>query len=215
MVMRSLLFFVACLGATGLAGCSTQADDGSVTDDSNEIVQGRSFIEKELATPLAPPTPAMMGKSMNDVVTEATTGKAVGEKKNIGDGCTLQKFGDAATKKVVAEREVCKGTDILRLVDAEGAATTTWSDLNKDGKVDRFSGEDGAFVLYADADFDGKVDQTMERVDRIQDFSLKGYEETYPKSKFVHRIREDRNKDGKLDHEKYLSKGLLPPASAD
>ena len=213
--MRSLLFFLACLGATGLVGCSTEADDESVTDDSNEIVQGRSFIEKELKPAIDAPKPAVIGKAFAEVVTEATAGKAAGEKKNVGDGCTLQKFGDAATKKVLAERETCKGSDIFRLVDGEGNATTTWSDLNKDGKVDRFAGEDGAFVVYADANFDGKVDQTIERVDRLEDFSLKGYPETYPKAKFVHRIRDDRNNDGKLDHEKYVAKGLLPPASAN
>jgi hypothetical protein len=213
--MRSLLFFLACVGATSLVACSTEGDDGSVTDDSNEIVQGRSFIEKELKPAIAPPTPAVIGKPMTEALAEATAGKGSAGKKNSGDGCTVEKFGDPGTKNIVAEREVCKSTDILRLLDADGNATTTWSDLNKDGKIDRFAGEDGAFVLYADANFDGKVDQTMERVDRIQDFSLKGYEETYPKSKFVHRIREDRNKDGKLDYEKYLAKGLLPPASAD
>lgn len=210
--MRSLLFFLACLGTTGLVGCSTEADDGSVTDDSNEIVQGRSFIEKELSPALDPPKPEIIGKATSEVVTEATSGKTSEGKKNIGDGCTLEKFVDAASKKVVAEREVCKKTDIVRLVDAGGNATTTWSDLNKDGKIDRFAGEDGAFVLYADANFDGKVDQTIERIDRISDFSTKGYDETYPKSKFAHRIREDRNKDGKLDSEKLVAKGLLPPA---
>jgi hypothetical protein len=203
--MRSLLFFfMACL-----VGCSTEAGDESVTDDSNEIVQGRSFIEKELKPALAPPTPAVIGKATAEVLAEATAGKASAGKKNAGDGCVVERFGTAA------EREVCKSTEIIRLLDADGNATTTWSDLNKDGKIDRFAGDDGAFVLYADANFDGKVDQTMERVDRIEDFSLKGYSETYPKSKFVHRIREDRNKDGKLDHEKYVAKGLLPPARAD
>ena len=213
--MRSLLFFFACLGATGLAGCSTEADDGSVTDDSAEIVQGRSFIEKELSPALAPPAPPVIGKATAEVAAEAARGKTSEGKKNIGDGCSLERFVDAASKKVAAEREVCKRSDIVRLLDAAGNATTTWSDLNKDGKIDRFAGEDGAFVLYADANFDGKVDQTIERVDRISDFSTKGYEETYPKSKFAHRIREDRNKDGKLDYEKYVAKGLLPPASAD
>src|SRR5687767_3392849 len=163
MAMRSLFFFAACLGAVGLAGCSTSADDGSVTDDSNEIVQGRSFIEKELSPAIAPPTPAVIGKATTAIVTEATAGKTSEGKKNIGDGCTLEKFVDAASKKVAAEREVCKSSDIVRLVDAGGNATTTWSDLNKDGKIDRFAGEDGAFVLYADANFDGKVDQTIER----------------------------------------------------
>lgn len=211
--MRSLLFFLACVGAAGLVGCSTESDDEAVTDDSNEIVQGRSFIEKELSPAIAPPAPAIIGKATAEVVTEATTGATSGGKKNIGDGCTLEKFTSNASKKVIAEREVCKSTDIVRTVDEGGYAKTTWSDLNKDGKIDRFSGEDGAFVLYADADFDGRVDQTIERVDRVSDFSTKGYSETYPKSKFVHRVREDRNKDGKLDYEKLISKGLLPPAA--
>jgi hypothetical protein len=213
--MRSLLFFLACVGAAGVAACSTEAGDGSVTDDSNEIVQGRSFIEKEMKPALAPPTPAIIGQAMSEIVAQATAGKTSEGRKNTDGGCTLEKFVDASSKKLVAEREVCKSSDIVRLVDDEGSAITTWSDLDKDGKIDRFAGEDGAFVLYADANFDGKVDQTIERVDRIEDFSLKGYEETYPKSKFVHRIREDRNKDGKLEYEKYVSKGLLPPRSAD
>ena len=210
--MRSLLFFLACAGMAGLVGCSTAADDDSVTDDSNEIVQGRSFVEKELKTPLEPPTPAVIGKKTADVLAEATKDTTSAGKKNVADGCSVEKFADAS-KKVVAERELCKSSEIVRLVDGGGYATTTWSDLNKDGKIDRFAGEDGAFVLYADANFDGKVDQTIEAVDQVQDFSMKGYEETFPKSKFAHRVREDRNKDGKLEYEKLIAKGLLPPAT--
>jgi len=212
--MRSLLLFVACAASAALVVCSIPADDGSVTDDSNEIVEGRSYVERDLKTPIDPPTPAIIGKATADVRTEATKGTASASKKNTAGGCTLERFASTSTKKVVAEVETCKSTEIVRLVDAGGYATTTWSDLNKDGKIDRFSGEDGAFVLYADANFDGKVDQTIERVDMVNDFSMKGYDENFPKSKFVHRVRDDRNHDGKLDHEKLIAKGLLPPAPA-
>src|SRR5687768_1928735 len=109
--MRSLLFFLACMGTVGLVGCSTGAEDGSVTDDSNEIVQGRSFIEKELKPALAPPTPAVIGKKTTDVLAEATAGKGSAGKKNTADGCTVEKFGDPGTRNIVAEREVCKSTD--------------------------------------------------------------------------------------------------------
>lgn len=206
----SVLSFVLLAGATSLA-CARE-DDASVTDDSSELVEGRSALERELSPPIAAPAPAVIGKKTSDALAEATKGAASAGIENATGGCTIERFKSATTKKVVVERELCKGSEIVRLLDDAGSAKTTWSDLNRDGKVDRFAGEDGAFVLYADANFDGKVDQTIERVDRLKDFSLAGYDESYPASKFVHRIREDRNKDGKLDFEKLVAKGLLPPA---
>lgn len=209
--MRFALLSSTVLACAALVACAPQ-DDGAVTDDSSELVEGRSALERELSPPIAPPTPAVIGKKTSDAIAEATAGAASAGIEKAQGGCTIERFESATTKKLVAERELCKGSEVVRLLDELGAAKTTWSDLNRDGKIDRFAGEDGAFVLYADANFDGKVDQTIERVDRLKGFSLEGYDESYPTSKFVHRIREDRNKDGKLDWEKLVAKGLLPPA---
>ncbi len=209
--MRLWLLPSILLATAALVACAPTQDD-AVTDDSSELAEGRSALERELSPPIPAPAPVVIGKKTSDALAEVTAGAAsAGVEKALG-GCTIERFASKTTKKIVAERELCKGSEVVRALDDLGAAKVTYSDLNGDGKVDRFAGDDGAFVLYADANFDGKVDQTIERIDRLKDFSLDGYDESYPFSKFVHRIREDRNKDGKLDWEKLVAKGLLPPA---
>jgi len=95
-------------------------------------------------------------------------------------------------------------------LDTDGTTKAEHSDLNKDGKVDSYAGESGPVVRYADTNFDGKIDLVIERVDLVKDFSMKGYDEVFPKSKFLHRIREDQNRDGKLETEKLTALGTLP-----
>jgi len=206
--MRALLPLIL----LAVVGCAAQ-DDSTVTDDGSELVEGRSLLERDLDPPIAPPAPAVIGKKMSDALTESTAGTTSAGKVDTRDGCTIEKLANSA-KAIVAEHELCKHAEILRVLDAKGDALTTFSDLNGDGKIDHFAGQDGAFILYADDNFDGKVDQTVERVDHLKDFSTKGYGETFPASKFVHRVRDDRNKDGKLDHEKLIAKALLPPAAS-
>src|SRR5689334_15899087 len=108
--MRSLLLFVACAASAALVGYSTQAGDDSVTDDSNEIVEGRSYIERDLKTPIDPPTPAVIGKAIAEVRADATKGTASASKKNTAGGCTVERFASTSTKKVVAEVETCKAS---------------------------------------------------------------------------------------------------------
>jgi hypothetical protein len=193
-----------------LIGCS--ADDGSVTDDSAEINEGRGSIERELDPPMAPPTSPLIGAKMSDVLAKATTGTTKGTAKK-GKDCSQTDYKSTSTKKIVVEHLVCAGSETIRLVDEDGLATEEHFDLNKDGKVDRFAGTEGAIVTYGDSDYDGKIDLIIERVDRLKDFSLKGYDdedEDLSKSRFLHRIREDRDHDGKLDHERLTAKGTLP-----
>ena len=56
------------------------------------------------------------------------------------------------------------------------------------------------------------ADNTSRLVEKIKDFSLAGYDEDFPKSAFLSRVREDRDHDGKLDHEKLTARGALPQA---
>src|SRR5262249_4716704 len=123
---------------------------------------------------------------------------------------------DPKVKEITVERVVCKSSDVIRTFNDDGSTKTEHYDLNKDGKVDRYTGLDGAVVQYADSNFDGKIDSVTERVDKVKDFSLKGYEDAdYPKSSFLYRVREDRNHDGKLDHEKLTARGTLKPKDSE
>lgn len=208
--MASLRLLGLAVAAALVAAC-TASSDRAVTDDSAEIVEGRSFLERDLDPPIAPPAPGVIGRKTTDALAEATKGAKSAGVTKLRDGCSIERFA-GANAAIIAEHELCSRSETIRELDANGAATTTYDDLNRDGKIDRFSGEDGAFILYVDANFDAKVDETVERVDRIEGFTTNGYPESYPASKFIHRIRDDRDKDGKLDHEEILAKGLLPPS---
>lgn len=198
-----------------VVGCSA-ASDGSVTDDANELNEGRGSLERELDPPIAVPTSALIGAKLSDVLAEAKGTATAGAPTKDSD-CTTTKYKDA-TKKVVVEHVACAGSEVVRVLDTEGTTTAEHADLNKDGKVDRYSGEpgavdavvQGAVVQLVDTNYDGKIDVVVERVDKVKDFSMNGYEETFPKSAFLHRVREDRNRDGKLDHETLTARGALP-----
>jgi hypothetical protein len=204
-LVLSLVTVVSCLG---LAACS--ADDGSVTDDSGEINEGRGSIERKIEPQVTAPKSDLIGAKLEDVFKKASEGATVGAPKKSGDDCKTTQIKSGSS--VIAERVLCKTSDIVRLLDDNGRPKAEHSDLNGDGKVDRYTGEDGAVAQYNDTDFDGKIDVVVERVEKVKDFSLKGYDETFPKSSFLFRVREDRNHDGKLDHEKLTARGILRPA---
>lgn len=210
---RFLLTASLVLGACATTACSG-SDDGAATDDSSEINEGRGVLERPLDPPMTPPTTELIGAKMDEVYEKALGKLTPGSGKKQSDGCTKTEVEDPDTNEVVLERVECKSSDVIRIFDSDGSTKSEHYDLNKDGKVDRYTGEEGAVVQYADSNFDGKVDSIIERVDKVKDFSLKGYDEQgYPKSAFLFRVREDQNKDGKLDHEKLTARGTLRPAT--
>lgn len=201
--VRSLALLLLGLAAIG---CSNAAEDGTVTSGDNEIVE-ESTLERELSPAIAAPDTPLIGKEMSAVLTELTNGMtALPSQKN--NDCNLIRY-KSSSGKVAAERETCEGSETIHTVDGNGNVKTEYSDRNKDGKVDRFTGLDKTVVQYVDANFDGKVDTMVEKVELVKDFSMKGYESDYPKSKFLFRVREDRNRDGKLDVERLIARGPL------
>jgi hypothetical protein len=209
--MRKLRWLSIC-GVLLAVGCTSSEEDGSVTDDSNEIIEGRGSIERKLDPPIAAPTNALINAKMSDVLTQVKAAMTAGAPEKLGDDCTVTKFKDAKTKKVVVEHVDCKKSALIRVLNEDGTMKAEHSDLNKDGKVDRWAGTSGTIVQLADTNVDGKIDVIVERVDLVKDFSMEGYDETFPKSKFLFRVREDRNRDGKFEVEKLTAKGALPAA---
>ena len=213
-----LLARISCFGFLALAvgGCVAAEDDGSVTNDANEINEGRGSLERELSPPLETPKSDLIGAKMSDVVEEiAQTAKAF--EVAAAGGCEKTEYKDTTTNKKVAERLRCGSSETVRFFGSSGSVIGERADLNKDGKVDRVTSEAGfpgapAVAQYVDTNFDGEIDVIVERVADVEDFSMSGYDETFPKSKFLHRIREDRNRDGKLDFERLTARGQLPAA---
>ncbi len=201
-----LVHAIALVGAV-LGGCASE--DNAVTDDSGELNEGQGVLEKQLDPPLASPTSDAIGAKMSDVIAKVSANKTESSPKSAG-GCSTVTFRDAQTKKPAVEHVTCASSEIIRVLDANGRPTEEHADLNKDGKVDRYTSELAAVAQYTDLDFDGRVDVVVERVDQLKDFSMKGYEEVFPKSMFLYRVREDRNHDGKLDWEKLTARGQLP-----
>jgi hypothetical protein len=210
MSMRHVALLLSAAGLFALVGCGT--DDNAVTDGSSELNEGRGALERVMDPPIAGPKSELIGASMNDVFTAALGTLTAGSGKKAGDGCTKIEAKDTKTKKVAVERLQCESSDVVRILNSDGTSKLEHYDLNKDGKVDRYIGEDGAVVQYQDTNFDGKIDLVIERVDKVKDFSLKGYDEDFPKSQFLYRVREDRDRDGKLEHEKLTARGSIPKA---
>ncbi len=206
--MRSFLVALTALSASVFA-CSA-GDDGTATEDDNEIIDAQSFLERNL-DPTTPPETPVIGRKTSEALAELTSGATSVGNAPSREGCTLERFKNATTGVVVGDHQVCQRSQVIRLLDKDEHPKTTYSDLNGDGKIDRFTGEDGAFISFVDTNFDGKVDVTVERLDRVKNFSLKGYPPGYKASQFIHRIREDRDKDGMLDHERIVAKAPLPP----
>jgi hypothetical protein len=205
--MASRSWLVLCLLA--LAGCGSSSGDGTSTADDNELNDPIGVIERDLDPPMEPPTSEQIGTSTSGVLAEAMKGLASKKTTRENDGCTLVQMFNA-DDVIVVEHTTCPKSEVVRLLRSDGRTRAEYGDFNKDGRVDRFSSEDGAVAQYTDSNFDGKVDVVIERVALIKDFSLDGYEGAeYPKSAFLFRIREDKNRDGKLDLEKLTAKGAL------
>lgn len=197
----------AALLCAGVAACAAESDDDTVTDDGNEIVEGASTVERKLSPPIAAPEGTPIGKKTSEVLAETTAGLTGSTAPAGADGCAVTSYRDTAGK-TVATRQKCRRSEVIRKI---GDPDTVHSDLDGDGLVDQFTGRDGAVVLYADANFDGKVDKIVERVDALEDFSLDGYPKGYRETKFLYRIREDRDRDGKLEIEALVARGQLKP----
>jgi hypothetical protein len=212
MFMRWFVPSLMCCGLLALVGCTaSRANDGSVTNDSNEINEGRGALEREINPPLSAPTSPLIGADMTAVFDEvkAEAGTQLEPVKQ-NDGCVRTEFKNPTTKKISAERVKCRSSDTIRVYASGGDIKAEHADLNGDGKVDRFTSQTEAVAQYLDTNFDGEIDTIVERVDELKDFSMEGYDETFPKTKFLFRIREDRNHDGKLDFEKLTARGALP-----
>lgn len=208
--MRLLPLLILSLVALG--GCSSSGDNVA-TDDSNELNEGRGSLERKIDPPMAAPSSDKIGTSISEILTAAKgtlTGKVIA---TTDEDCKQTNYKDTAKKQLVQHIE-CSKSVTVRIANEEGATISENADLNKDGKVDKWSGEDGSLIQIADTDFDGKIDLVIESVAKVKDFSMDGYDETFPKAKFLHRVREDRDRDGKFDHEKLTAKGILPPASS-
>lgn len=197
------------LGLLMTAACSGTTDDDAVTDSSAEF-NARSSLERELKPTIAPPTSGFIGASTSDVIQKSKANLTVLSSKTDKDsGCRTTIYKDTKSKPLLTIVE-CETSIQIRLRTAQGMIEH--SDLNKDGKIDRYANDDGLVAQYIDRNYDGKIDVVVERVELIEDFSLAGYGEDHPKSTFLFRIREDSNRDGKLDLEKLTVRGLLAPA---
>jgi hypothetical protein len=205
MASRSVLFL--CLWA--LAGCGSSGDGDVSTADDNELNDPIGVIERDLKPPMDPPTSEQIGASTSSILADAMKGLTSKKTTRGNDGCTLVQMFNA-DDVVVVEHTSCPKSEVVRLLRSDGRTRAEYGDFNKDGKIDRFSSEDGPVAQYTDSNFDGTIDVVIERVSLLKDFSLEGYEgASYPQSAFLFRIREDRNRDGTLDLEKYTAKGAL------
>jgi hypothetical protein len=203
--MRSLFFLTAALC---LVGCSA-TDDSAVTDDNNELNEGVGSLERALSPQVAAPKNDAIGAKTSEVLANAI-GTATGATKKGKDGCSTTTYKDAETDKVIVRDIVCSKSETIEVLDADGKVSEEHADLDKDGKVDRYSSESGVIAQLLDTNYNGKIDVVIERVSKLKDFSMEGYDVVYPKSRFLYRIREDRNRDGKMDWERLTAKGILP-----
>src|SRR5689334_17881072 len=87
-----------------VVGCASQ--ENAVTDDDNELNEGVGSIERPLDPPMAAPTDPAIGAKTADVLTKAK-GTATGKTKKGNNGCSTTTYEDGATKKAIAQREVC------------------------------------------------------------------------------------------------------------
>jgi hypothetical protein len=212
--MRSLTLIFTTGLFLAIGACSS--NDGAATDDSSEINEGTGVLEKQLNPTIDVPKSDLIGQNLEEIYTKALGDLKAPAAEKQSDGCSQIEVRDPQTKEVVVERVTCKTSDVVRTFNDDGSTKEEHADLNKDGKVDRYTGADGSVVQYVDSNFDGKIDGMTERVDLLKDFSLKGYEETdYPKSAFLYRVRFDRDYDGKFEHESMTARGLLKPSGSE
>lgn len=193
---------------SALAASACGAGDSSHTDDS-ELV---GTIERRLSPPIAVPTTPILTRKIGDVLAQVTANAYTSKREPLKDGCSLERFQDTRTKRLVGERELCKNSEVVRSLNDDGTTREEHADLDRDGKVDRYTGHDGTVTQYTDANFDGKIDSIVEDVSRLSDFSLEGYGvRNLPASCFAFRVREDRDRDGKFEIEKLVARGAIKP----
>ena len=192
----------------GIVACGSSDDNAS--NNTSDLESGRGALTRLVSPQLPVPTSPLIGVKLADVAASVTA--TAGAKKTAND-CTTTPYHDASGA-VVYQSIDCTTSSTIRFVNADGTTKEEHADLNKDGIVDRYTSETAAVAQYTDANFDGKIDVVIERVDELTDFSLDAYPgESFPASAFLFRIREDRNRDGGFDHETLTARGALPGAS--
>lgn len=184
----------------GLAACGSDDDASSNVSD---LEAGRGALTRTIAEALPVPTSAFIGAKLADV--QASAKATAGTVKRSADCTTTSYVGETAYQLLD-----CETSTTLRFLNADGTVREEHADLNKDRIVDRYTASSGKVAQYTDANFDGKIDVEIERVAELTDFSLDGYNESFPQSDFLYRIREDRNRDGALDFETLTARGALP-----
>lgn len=202
-----LLRGTACFVLVGLVACGSS---DNATSNTSDLESGRGALTRQISPQLPVPTSDLIGAKLADVA--ATVTATAGTAKKSTD-CSTTPYYDA-NKTVVYQRVDCTASLTIRFLNAGGTMKEEHADLNKDGLVDRYTNESAKVAQYTDANFDGKIDVVVERVDQLTDFSLVGYPgEDFPAAAFLYRIREDRNRDGGLDYETLSALGALPGGS--
>lgn len=185
----------------GLVACGGSDDDAS--SNVSDLEAGRGALTRTITEALPVPTSPFIGAKIADVQAAATA--KAGATKRSADCTTTSYVGETSYQLLD-----CKTSTTIRFLNADGTVREEHADLDKDGLVDRYTASSGKVAQYTDANFDGKIDVEIERVSELTDFSLDGYNESFPQSDFLYRIREDRNRDGALDFETLTARGALP-----
>jgi len=192
----------------GLVACGST--DDNATSNTSDLESGRGALTRLVSPQLPVPTSPLIGAKLADIAASVTA--TAGAAKASTD-CSTTPYHDA-NGTVVYQSIDCKTSSTIRFLNEDGTTKEEHADLNKDGVVDRYTSETAKVAQYTDANFDGKIDGIIERVDLLTDFSLDDYPgESFPASAFLYRIREDRNRDGGLDYETLTARGALPGAS--
>lgn len=187
--------------ALALVACGGSDDDAS--SNVSDLEAGRGALTRTIAEALPVPTSPFIGAKIADV--QAASKATAGTTKRSADCTTTSYVGETSYQLLD-----CKTSTTIRFLNADGTVREEHADLDKDDLVDRYTSSTGKVAQYTDANFDGKIDVEIERVSELTDFSLDGYNESFPQSDFLYRIREDRNRDGALDFETLTARGALP-----
>lgn len=207
----SLLAVGLCLLATACGASAT--DENVFTEQGNEVNGLMVTLERELSPPLAAPKSEHIGASTNDIIQQAKDGLTFASTKTDETSSCKTSIYDDASKRPKLTIVDCPSAIYIRLTKGKGIIEH--DDLNKDGKIDRYTSDDGLVAQYSDLNFDGEVDLLVERISELEDFNPKVFdlgEDEYPASFYVFRIRQDANGDGKLDFERVMTRGMLANA---
>lgn len=190
--------------ALALVACGG-SDDDDASSNVSDLEAGRGALTRTITEALPVPTSPFIGASIADI--QASSKATAGTVKRSADCTTTSYVENGTTAYQLLD---CKTSTTLRFLNADGTVREEHADLDKKGGVDRYTSSTGKVAQYTDANFDGKIDIEIERVSELTDFSLDGYDESFPQSDFLYRIREDRNRDGALDFETLTARGALP-----